>query len=152
MKGTVSLCIGWIGVLGLAASGMERFDLPHTSCQVGWAGAGLVSNVLFNWSLNWATLILTPLSARLSLLLGIPVTFVLTLVTGGKFRFLDLIGIGLVLGGVVGFEIWGGVPVLEGSDVRDLSLLPTPTSSGSQNMGDRCSGRSSLTQSQPSDS
>eukprot|EP00808_Paulinella_micropora_P018079 g1213.t1 len=82
----------------------ESFAWPSTTLAWTYLVGGALGAAGFNLSLTWCILKFTPLSARLSILLGIPVAFILDLVLGGLLNWLRLFGIVFVLSGLALFQ------------------------------------------------
>lgn len=104
LKGMVTVGVGWIGIVVFDMLGWEKFALPNGGSSL-WVLLGAAVSAMFNWSLMWGTLRISPLTARLSLLLGIPCSFLVDIFTGEHKSVRSWIGVILVLGGVVGFEL-----------------------------------------------
>eukprot|EP00927_Polykrikos_kofoidii_P057454 TRINITY_DN5159_c1_g1_i1.p1 TRINITY_DN5159_c1_g1~~TRINITY_DN5159_c1_g1_i1.p1 ORF type:complete len:972 (-),score=94.15 TRINITY_DN5159_c1_g1_i1:17-2932(-) len=73
----------------------------------GWVlfTANMVLQVVFNLALNWGILVVSPLAARLCILLGLPLSLVVDLFQGSSITPLHAVGTSLVILGVVGFEV-----------------------------------------------
>lgn len=104
LKGLVTVAIGWIGVLAFNLLGWEEWTWP-TGCAAVWLPVTAVLSALFNLSISWGTLAMSPLTARLSLLLGIPCSFLVDIISGKSKSVASWLGVALVLAGVVGFEL-----------------------------------------------
>jgi len=104
LKALVTVAFGWIAVLAFNLAGWEVASFPTTGCGAFWLPMSTLCGALFNWSLAWVTLKLSPLTARLSLLLGIPCTFVVDVLSGVNKGTSSVVGVALVLLGVIGFE------------------------------------------------
>jgi len=103
VKAAVTVGGGWIFILVFDALQWERAGFP-TGCAAVWYPVAAIVNSLFNCSLIWATIRLSPLTARLSLLLAIPCSFVLGLLQTGIFKTVSFFGVVLIFTGVCGFE------------------------------------------------
>jgi len=133
LKGVVTTSIGWIGVLAFNALGWERTTWPR-GCAAVWLPVATVLSTIFNWSLGWGTLRISPLTARLSLLLGIPCSFLVDLAVGKRKAALSWAGMVLVLVGVVGFEVVSAkgrstAAESDGSEDEEEGIEATVTSS-----------------------
>jgi len=104
VKSGVTMGVGWIGILAFWALGWETPSWPR-GCAVLWLPLSAAASAAFNWSLNWGTLRISPLTARLSLLLGIPCSFVVDVALGKPKGIMSWLGVVFVLCGVVAFEI-----------------------------------------------
>lgn len=105
LKGAFTAAFGWIGIVVFNALDWEKAAWPTGSCATSWLLATMVLSVLFNWSLNWTTLRISPLTARLSLLFGIPCSFAVNLFLGMRPSITSIIGVLLIFVGVVSFEV-----------------------------------------------
>lgn len=101
VKATFIVCVGWIGLV----MPFEEDPLPENSC--GWIY--LLSNtflqVVFNVGLAWAVVAVSPLAARLFILLGLPLAVVLDMFQGRGLRLWHAFGVLLALVGVATFEL-----------------------------------------------
>jgi solute carrier family 35 protein F5 len=86
-------------------TGFEIFEWPQTSTAWTLLILSHVCGIGFNVSLAWCILEYSPLSARLSILLGLPIAFCLNLVLGGSFSLTTLTGIIVVVFGLAIFEV-----------------------------------------------
>jgi len=98
MKSFAVLLVGWVSLL------LEQADGPPASCAWSWLSANLVCQLGFNLALNWGILAVSPLAARLFILLGLPLSLVVELVTGSSLQLGQVVGVSLVVSGVAGFE------------------------------------------------
>lgn len=83
----------------------ERFGLPPTDAAWMLFIISHVCGIGFNVTLAWCILEFSPLSARLSILLGLPIAFVLNIALGAVFSWLRLVGIIVVVFGLGMFEL-----------------------------------------------
>ncbi|CAK0867496.1 unnamed protein product [Prorocentrum cordatum] len=103
VKATVTVGGGWIVLLVFNVLGWDHAGSP-SACALAWVPIGSCLQALFNYSLIWTTIRTSPLTARLSLLCAIPISFSVDLCTGRRFDAWRLVGVLLIFGGVVGFE------------------------------------------------
>jgi drug/metabolite transporter (DMT)-like permease len=98
-KNVVFMIIFLPGFWILDAIGFELFRWPDAG-EWGMIWVVGACSVVFNITLNWSTLKISPLHARLSILVGLPISFVFDAVTG-TFSSLRLLGVSLVVAGLV---------------------------------------------------
>jgi drug/metabolite transporter (DMT)-like permease len=126
VKACVTIAGGWIVILVFNFLGWDHIGSP-SSCALAWVPIRSCLEAAFNYSLIWTTVRISPLSARLSLLLAIPISFVLDLVAGSIFDLWRLVGVVLIFGGVVGFErLSRRPPATAGKEVGVPSSEPGP--------------------------
>jgi drug/metabolite transporter (DMT)-like permease len=81
----------------------EPFTLPEATSYLD-ISIGTLFGLGFGVSLAWSTIEVSPLSARLSILIGLPIAFLIDLAVGGAFVLIRLVGILVVISGLILFE------------------------------------------------
>merc|ERR550525_1385773 len=97
LKSAVTVSMGWICILALDVLGWEKASWPSGGCAVPWLLLSSSLGAIFNWSLNWSTLCISPLTARLSLLLGIPCSFLIDVLIGKRKSVDSWVGVLMLL-------------------------------------------------------
>eukprot|EP00928_Gymnodinium_smaydae_P042747 TRINITY_DN28751_c0_g1_i1.p1 TRINITY_DN28751_c0_g1~~TRINITY_DN28751_c0_g1_i1.p1 ORF type:complete len:374 (+),score=81.85 TRINITY_DN28751_c0_g1_i1:27-1124(+) len=104
-KGLFVASVGWLPVL-IA----EDFAMPDGTCGRSYLLVNMVFQVGFNVGLAWATVVVSPLAARLFILLGLPLAFAIDLVEEVRIGPLRVLGVALAVAGVAIFELASSPP------------------------------------------
>merc|ERR1712039_609463 len=108
--------------MGFLVPGVVHNAWPVDTCQWTSLSACVLANVVFNIVILWATLTISPLVARLSILIGFPLGLVIDALQSVKILAWRVVGVTVVLVGVATFQ--AAQPQLESHHEENLDAHP----------------------------
>eukprot|EP01006_Ploeotia_vitrea_P060975 TRINITY_DN76968_c0_g1_i1.p1 TRINITY_DN76968_c0_g1~~TRINITY_DN76968_c0_g1_i1.p1 ORF type:complete len:382 (-),score=32.86 TRINITY_DN76968_c0_g1_i1:140-1285(-) len=104
LKDILMVLVLWPFFFVLNATKWEVFKWPDKPVQWVFMIFGDMFGIAFNVFLNWGIIVLSPLSSRLSILLGLPISFVWDVIATKTWNWMRFGGLLVVLVGVICFE------------------------------------------------
>jgi len=113
LRAAIAVLSGWIVIVAFDGVGVDMFEVPSGETAL-WILVGAVFSGAFTVLLSLATLWLSPLVARLAMMLAIPCSFMWDLLVNGgnlpitnadgTFLSLQFLGVVMICVGLMGFE------------------------------------------------
>eukprot|EP00929_Paragymnodinium_shiwhaense_P045623 TRINITY_DN23282_c0_g1_i1.p1 TRINITY_DN23282_c0_g1~~TRINITY_DN23282_c0_g1_i1.p1 ORF type:complete len:366 (-),score=78.87 TRINITY_DN23282_c0_g1_i1:291-1388(-) len=103
LKGASIAAVGWLVFL---LPGMQSFEWPPSLVAWQYLVVSVVFQAAFDLSLIWAVVLVSPVAARLFILLGLPIALIVDFARGLSIVPERLVGVLLAVAGVTLFEVF----------------------------------------------